>query len=209
MFPTSTDRLRSCHATTRRGRQCRIRAREGHKLCHIHLCPENNCTRPQTTRCVANTRKGSQCKLRTKTGTHCHVHNFLVIPNEKAPDRIEKREEQEIPRSVSSNEDKVDPEILRVITMLEEKCSGTPTPRPAPSCGHPHMAQQIQRFLDSEVRKELDIYQGLLRMLRCYTSTDEIDIREVEGEITVSVAQLRKQTDRNVNTLVKRSKQMS
>ena len=210
MFPTSTDR---CHAITRRGRQCRIRTsrRSEDKLCHIHLCPANNCARPQTTRCVANTRKGSQCKLRTKTGTHCHVHNFLAIENipEKASIKKmpipEKREEP----IINDTGEKVDPEILRVIAMLEEKCSGTQTPRPTPSCSHPHMAQQIQRFLDSEVRKELDIYRGLLRMLRCYTSTDEIDIREVELEITMSVAYLRKQTDRNVNNLVKRSKQMS
>jgi hypothetical protein len=150
---------------------------------------------------VATTRKGSQCKLRTKTGTHCHVHNFLPEPEPK----IELLPEPE----PNSDDEEVDPEILRVIAMLEEKCSGTPTPRPAPSCGHPHMAQQIRRFLDSEVRKELDIYRSLLRMLRCYTSTDDIDIREVEHEITASVAHLRKQTDKNVNNLVKRSKQMS
>jgi hypothetical protein len=154
---------------------------------------------------VASTRKGNQCKLRTKTGSHCHVHNFLVEPKPKPKPEVEVDSESES----ESESEEVDPEILRVIAILEEKCSSTLTPRPAPSCGHPHMAQQIRRFLDSEVRKELDIYRSLLRMLRCYTSTDDIDIREVEHEITASVAHLRKQTDKNVNNLVKRSKQMS
>lgn len=105
-----------------------------------------------------------------------------------------------------------DPEIVSLMKKLEKECSKVEL-RTYNDTNNldSHRLGRIKQLYKYEMNQKAEIYNGLIRMLSNYTSTDEIDLNWVRNEAKVAISILMKNTDKNVKTFatVRKSKPLS
>jgi hypothetical protein len=163
--------------------------------------------------CKAVTAKGLPCKI-TPRSEYCHIHAYLVVdkplavesplvPKEEPAEESSSSEEESAP---SEDEEEQCYEIRALVKEIMNKCNDVPLRSYSGVKLDPFIQRRIDQFYKQEQEGALSMYKGMLNMLRCYTSLDEIDPDGVRKEIKMSLSMLRKSTDDNVKYMMKRKR---
>ena len=147
--------------------------------------------------CKAVTTKGLPCKI-TARSEYCHVHAYLAVEKpEPAP-------EDSVHEESSEEEEEQCYEIRALIKEIERERDNVTSRSYSGMPLESSRQRMVNQFYEKEKKDELELYKGMLNMLKYYNSLDEIDLDGVKKEIKTVLSVIRKNTDNNVKYMMKR-----